>query len=78
MKVIVATKNVGKVEGVNRAFSNYSENFRSNHDGISLLINDVISRIDLTESAFLMPLTKYINDNIWNNIENNKKFNLIK
>lgn len=33
--------------------------------GIQLLTHDKISRIDLTELAFIMALTKYINDNKW-------------
>ena len=33
--------------------------------GISLLTKDQISRIDLTEMAFIMALTKYINEDKW-------------
>lgn len=33
--------------------------------GIQLLTHNKISRIDLTEMAFIMALTEYINDNIW-------------
>ena len=33
--------------------------------GIQLLTHDKISRIDLTEMAFIMALTKYINDDNW-------------
>jgi len=33
--------------------------------GIQLLTHDKISRIDLTEAAFIMALTKYINSNNW-------------
>lgn len=33
--------------------------------GIQLLTHDKFSRIDLTEMAFIMALTKYINDNKW-------------
>lgn len=33
--------------------------------GIQLLTNNVINRIDLTEQAFIMALTKYNNGNIW-------------
>lgn len=33
--------------------------------GIQLLTHDKISRIDLTESAFIMALTKYINEGKW-------------
>lgn len=39
---------------------------RRNHGGgIQLLTHNKISRIDLTESAFIMALTKYINGEIW-------------
>lgn len=37
---------------------------RSNKGGISFLTEDVITRIDLTEFAFIMALTKYIN-HVW-------------
>lgn len=33
--------------------------------GIQLLTHNQLSRIDLTESAFIMALTKYINGDIW-------------
>lgn len=33
--------------------------------GIQLLTHNKISRIDLTEMAFIMALTKYINEDIW-------------
>lgn len=33
--------------------------------GIQLLTNNKINRIDLTETAFIMALTKYINGEIW-------------
>ena len=39
---------------------------RHNHSGgIQLLTHDKISRIDLTEDAFIMALTKYINGEKW-------------
>ncbi|MCI8272679.1 MAG: DUF84 family protein [Clostridia bacterium] len=39
---------------------------RHNHKGgIQLLTHDKISRIDLTEYAFIMALTKYINGEKW-------------
>lgn len=39
---------------------------RHNHSGgIQLLTHNKISRIDLTEYAFIMALTKYINGNKW-------------
>ena len=33
--------------------------------GISFLTKDVVSRIDLTKSAFIMALTRHINGEIW-------------
>lgn len=33
--------------------------------GISYLTKDEVSRIDLTRNAFIMALTKHINDDIW-------------
>ena len=33
--------------------------------GISFLTKDEVSRIDLTKNAFIMALTKYINENLW-------------
>lgn len=39
---------------------------KSNEGGISLLTHKEITRIDLTEFAFIMALTKYINGDIWN------------
>ena len=61
---------------MDRIFS--SEDLRSSYGGISLLTHDVISRIDLTEHAFVMALTTYINGNVWSNIDNNKQLNLKK
>ncbi|MGE5456535.1 MAG: inosine/xanthosine triphosphatase [Ignavibacteriales bacterium] len=55
-----------------------AEDLRSNHGGIALLTHDVISRIDLTESAFVMALTKYINGNTWSDVEQDRQLNLIK
>ena len=37
----------------------------NNYGGIQLLTHDKISRIDLTETAFIMALTKYINEDKW-------------
>ena len=34
--------------------------------GIQLLTHNAINRIDLTEYAFIMALTKFINKNLWN------------
>ena len=38
---------------------------RSGTGGINILTNNVVSRIDMTESAFIMALTQFINANIW-------------
>ena len=38
---------------------------RNRGGGIQLLTHDKITRIDLTESAFIMALTKYINKDKW-------------
>lgn len=38
---------------------------RSSIGGISYLTHDIVNRIDLTESAFIMALTQYINKDIW-------------
>ena len=46
---------------MNKVFT--QDNERHNRgSGIQLLTHDKISRIDLTESAFIMALTKYINE----------------
>lgn len=34
-------------------------------EGISILTHNAMSRIDLTEYAFIMALTKYINEEKW-------------
>lgn len=38
---------------------------RKGKGGIGFLTHDVISRIDLTEYAFVMALTTFVNDDIW-------------
>ncbi len=38
---------------------------RSTNGGISFLTHNTITRIDLTQSAFIMALTQFINNNIW-------------
>ena len=49
---------------MNKVFT--QDNERHNRGGgIQLLTHDKISRIDLTESAFIMALTKYINEDKW-------------
>lgn len=42
-----------------------SEDLRSYGGGISLLTHGKVSRIDITEAAFEMALTKFINGDIW-------------
>lgn len=41
------------------------KDLRSRAGGISLLTKNIISRMDLTEMAFIMALTEYINPKIW-------------
>lgn len=106
MKVLIATKNQGKIKGAKKALERYfedNENFESygtspsfpvpenlvqeilatnlsevmnkffgedkerhnNGGGIQLLTHNEVSRIDLTEYAFIMALTKYINGEKW-------------
>ena len=107
MKVLIATKNQGKIEGAKKALEHYFKDVeitgipvqsnpsfpvpdnlaqkvldtnlseamdtvlgedkeRHNHSGgIQLLTHNEISRIDLTEYAFIMALTKYINGEKW-------------
>lgn len=43
---------------------NQSE-IRKGKGGIAFLTHDIVSRYDLTEQAFIMCLTKYINNDIW-------------
>lgn len=50
---------------------------KSGKGGISFLTHEIISRVDLTELALIMALTKYINGTIWNDKEV-KQLNLIK
>lgn len=33
--------------------------------GVQLLTHNVVSRIDLTQMAFIMALTKYVNEDCW-------------
>ena len=68
MKVLIATKNQGKIEGAKKAMDTVlgEDKERHNHSGgIQLLTHNEISRIDLTEYAFIMALTKYINGEKW-------------
>lgn len=49
---------------MNKIFEKDEER-HNNGGGIQLLTHNKISRIDLTEMAFIMALTKYINDDTW-------------
>lgn len=57
----IIEKDLGKL--MDRIF-NQSE-LRKGKGGISFLTHDVVTRYDLTEQAFIMCLTKYINNDIW-------------
>lgn len=57
----IKTKGLGFV--MDNIFS--EEDLRSRGGGIQLLTHGVVSRIDLTEVAFEMALTKFINDENW-------------
>lgn len=52
---------LGKV--MDKLFS--KENLSKGKGGVSLLTDDVISRIDQTEEAFVMALTQHINGDLW-------------
>ena len=52
---------LGKV--MDKIFS--GENLGKGKGGISYLTKDVVSRIDLTEGAFVMALIKHINGEVW-------------
>ncbi len=55
---------------MDRIFS--ESDLKSGTGGVGLLTKSIISRIDLTESAFIMALTQYINGNIWCDTESNR------
>lgn len=57
----IKTKGLGVV--MDTIFS--EEDLRSRGGGIQLLTHGVVSRIDLTEVAFEMALTKFINEENW-------------
>ena len=38
---------------------------RSTTGGVGLLTHNIITRIDLNEQAFVMALTQFVNENIW-------------
>lgn len=56
--------NTNLSEVMNNVFTKDDER-HNNGGGIKLLTHEKITRIDLTESAFIMALTKYVNGEIW-------------
>ena len=58
--VIIST-DLGKV--MDKIFN--ETELRSKQGGVALLTKDAITRYDLTEQAFIMALTKFVNGNIW-------------
>lgn len=57
----IISTDLGKV--MDKIFN--EKELRSKQGGIALLTNDAISRYDLTDQAFVMALTKFVNGNIW-------------
>lgn len=57
----IKTETLGTV--MDRIFD--ESDLRSSTGGIGLLTQDVVTRIDLTEEAFLMALTPFINEKVW-------------
>ena len=58
-------KEVGLGEVMNQVFTK-DDDRHNQGGGIQLLTHNIISRIDITENAFVMALTKYLNKDIWN------------
>ncbi len=56
--------NTNLSEVINNVFTKDEER-HNKCGGIQLLTHEKITRIDLTESAFIMALTKYVNGEIW-------------
>ena len=65
MKVLVATKNQGKIEGARRALSKYYEDVEIQGIPVESNVPDQPVNIDVTETAFIMALTKYVNGESW-------------
>ncbi len=63
-KYVETTKENGFSETMNTFFTRDEER-RNKEGGIALLTHGEITRIDLTEEAFIMALTTYINGNEW-------------
>lgn len=57
----IISTDLGKV--MDRIFD--EKELRSKQGGVSFLTHNTISRYDLTEQAFIMALTKFVNGNIW-------------
>lgn len=57
----IKQKDLGKV--MDRVFS--GTDLKKGKGGISFLTHGEISRIDITKNAFVMALTQYINEGIW-------------
>lgn len=64
-RLVQDTINTDLSQVMNNVFEKDSERHNKG-GGIQLLTHDKISRIDLTEYAFVMVLTKYINGEKWN------------
>lgn len=56
MKILIATKNPGKIEGARKAFSNYYEQIE---------IKGIPVSSKVPEQAFIMALTQFINQDNW-------------
>ena len=62
-RLVEKIKEVGLGEVMDNIFN--EEDLRSRGGGIQLLTHGIVSRIDLTELAFEMALTKFVNDENW-------------
>lgn len=62
-KLVEKIKEIGLGQVMDNHFN--ESDLRSRGGGIQLLTHDVVSRIDLTEIAFEMALTKFINGEYW-------------
>ncbi len=62
-KLVEKIKEIGLGQVMDNHFN--ESDLRSRGGGIQLLTHDVVSRIDLTELAFEMALTKFINGEYW-------------
>lgn len=62
-RLVEKIKEIGLGQVMDNHFN--ESDLRSRGGGIQLLTHDVVSRIDLTEVAFEMALTKFINGEYW-------------